>query len=263
MTEQLATVMVELLVEGAFDRLPVDVGFHELSYSRIGYGADIDLGGMLVDELMARGLARPSEDGASVPLHPTVRTTILVLLAQLARTAGPRRNLRVHPATSNVTAVRDLMSMLSREPLPSSGHVLSLDLEPVSLDLAAVPLDEVLGFRETHLGAHKMYMSELQRVIAELGSVDSAAEREVLLNERRDEIADAARQLQRTARHAFGKNLASWALGLAGGAWAVATGDPIGLALSSVALLPGFVPGVQQATAYSYLFAVRNEFRPR
>src|SRR5665213_2608964 len=62
-TEQLATLMVDLLAAGAFDDLPTEQHFAALSYTRLGYGADVGLGEMLVDELAARGLARPTEDG--------------------------------------------------------------------------------------------------------------------------------------------------------------------------------------------------------
>jgi len=59
--ECLAEVIVELLTNGAFDELPGDVGFQELSQSRVGYAADVGLADMVVEELEARGLARPSE----------------------------------------------------------------------------------------------------------------------------------------------------------------------------------------------------------
>src|SRR5258708_3738640 len=118
-TEELATVIVDLLAGGAFDELPTPAGgqFNELSYSRMGYGADVELSTMLVEELEAKGLARPSKDGVSVPLHPLVRTTILVVLGQLSRAAGERRGMAVHPATSDHRAMEDLLRTLAREPL--------------------------------------------------------------------------------------------------------------------------------------------------
>ena len=85
--EKPAEVMVDLLAGGVFDQLPETPYLAELSQSRIGYGADLELAEFLTDELRQRGLARPSEDGVSIPLHPVVRTTILVILGQLARGA--------------------------------------------------------------------------------------------------------------------------------------------------------------------------------
>ena len=94
MTNKLAEIIVELLTNGTFDELPQEKYFAELSQSRIGYGADVDLADFLVGELQAKGLARPSEDGVSIPLHPTVRTTILVILGQLSRISGEKHELR-------------------------------------------------------------------------------------------------------------------------------------------------------------------------
>jgi hypothetical protein len=87
MAERLATAVVDLLTMNAFDDLQESAYFAELSKSRLGYGVDFPLGSWLVDEFQQRGLARPCEDGVSIPLHPTLRTTILVILAQLCQTA--------------------------------------------------------------------------------------------------------------------------------------------------------------------------------
>jgi hypothetical protein len=85
MTEALIAAVTELVTEGAFDNLArPEYGYAELSRSRMGWNADIELSEMITEELIARDLARPSEDGVSVPLHPVVRTTFLVLLSQLA-----------------------------------------------------------------------------------------------------------------------------------------------------------------------------------
>ena len=105
----------------------------------MSYGVDFDLAEALVSELRAKGLAKPSEDGVSIPLHPTVRTAILVILSQLARSAGNKQNLSVHPATNDTRAVQDLIDTLSRDRMPSRDTVIAFDLEPVSLDLESVP----------------------------------------------------------------------------------------------------------------------------
>lgn len=259
LAEGLAEVMVELITNGAFDDLETHGYYHQLSYSRMGYGADVQLGEMLVEELMARSLAKPSEDGVSIPLHPDVRTTVLVILAQLARLRGQRANLLVSPATSHAEAVRDLIRTLSRDGMASSGHVVTLDLEPVGLDLDLVPLDEVLGFREAHHKEHQSYMRNLRRFLAELAGAEPEA-RTQLLVERQVELAETAHVLRRTARLAFGKNLASWSLGIAGGVWAAAAKDPLGIALSAVGLIPGVIPDPKQVSAYSYLFTARSAF---
>ena len=256
---KLAEVVTELLTNGTFDDLPKTDYFSELSQSRIGYGADVKLAGSLVEELQAKGLARPSEDGVSIPLHPDVRTTILVLLAQLSRVAGRKREMKIHPVTNAPQAVADLVATLSRESMPSRGKVITLDLEPVAFDMTPIPLDDVLQFRAEHQDAHRAYMRDLRGFMAELAEIDNSNEREALLLKRRQEIADAAHDIQRSARQALGRNLRSWFLGITGGVWSA--GDPIGLALTAAGIASGIGPGVpERVSAYSYLFAANRTF---
>jgi hypothetical protein len=259
MAEKLATVVVELLTTGAFDDLPEEPYFEELSQSRLGYGTDVALASWLVDELKQKGLARPSEDGVSIPLHPEVRTAILMILGQLARLRGTETGLLVHPATSNLGAVEDLLRLLAREPLPSAGHIVAFDLEPVTLDLGAVPLDEVLGYRQEYQGTHRAYMRDVRRFASDLAGIPDEGDREAALLARRDELSNAGRELQRNARKAFGKNLAAWSLGLGGSWWSAKRGDPIGLALAALGVAAAAVPDSPAVSAYSYLFRVQRQ----
>jgi hypothetical protein len=258
MAEKIASTVVSLLTSGAFDDLPEAPYFAELSQSRIGYGADVALAGWLVDELIGKGLARPSEDGVSIPLHPFIRTTILVLLGQLARQRGADENLSINPATNNGEAVRDLLRVLSRERMPSATHVVAFDLEPVTLDLETVPLGDVLGYRRENQTAHKTYMRDVRRFAAELAAIEDRDARESLLLERREELADASRELQRSARTAFGKNLAAWSFGLAGSWWSVRHGDVLGLTLAALPGIAALTPDKETVGAYSYIFDVQR-----
>ena len=218
----------------------------------------------LVSQLQAKGLARPSEDGVSIPLHPAVRTTILVILAQLARSAGNKQNLSVHPATYDGCALQDLIDTLSRERMPSRDSVITFDLEQVSFNMDSVPLDELLQFRSEHRVAHRSYMRDLRGFMAELAEVSLPEEREALLLQRRREIADAAHDLQRSTRRALGRNLPSWSFGLAGGVWSATAGDPFGLVLAALGLVSGILGSTgadsNRVAAYSYLFRVEHTF---
>ena len=264
MARSLAKAVSGLLVNGVFDDLPKEVYFHELSQSRMGYAADVDLAKSLVAELQAKGLARASEDGVSIPLHPAVRTTILVILAQLARSAGNRQNLSVHPTTHNRCAIQDLIDTLSRNRMSSRDSVIAFDLEPVSFNMDSVPLDELLQFRVEHQFEHRAYMRDLRGFMAELAEVGLPEEREVLLLKRRQEIADAAHDLQRSTRRALRRNLPSWSFGIAGGVWSATSGDPLGLVLAALGLASGIL-GLEgtdssKVAAYSYLFRVERNF---
>ena len=261
MTEQLAEVMVELLTNGAFDDLPEEERFHELSNSRLGFSSDVELARMLVEELAAKGLARPSEDGVSVPLHPTVRKTVLVVLGQLSRPAGARRNLAIHPTTNNPREIDNLIRTLARDQMPSAGRVINLDLHQVSFDLDPVPLDDLLEFRDEHRDGHKAYMRDLRGFMAELAQIDDTGDRERLLRERLQEIDDAAHDLRRVTRRSLVKTRGGFSLGLAGTAWSLAGGDILGMLLGAAGVTLGLVPDRPgTATAYSYLFASRRRF---
>lgn len=263
-TEKLAEIMVYLLAEGVFDDLEESSYFAELSQSRLGYHADITLAEFLVDELEQRGLARPSEDGVSIPLHPTIRTTILVFLGQLVRSEGERHGIEIHPITSSPTAAMDLAEVLSRNSMPSCERVVKLDLETVTLDLSMIPLEEVLQLREEHKESHKSYMRSLRGFLYELGRLKDPAEREAELQKRRQEIADMAHDNQRTMTQSFGKNVASWSMGITGGAWSVGTGDVLGAALGILGLGSGLLPNREDVVgAYTYLFDVTSAFGSR
>ena len=258
MANQLAEIVVELLTNGVFDDLLKTEPFHELSRSRIGYDADVKLADFLVDELRTRDLARPSEDGVSIPLHPTVRTTILVILGQLSRVAGIERGLAIHPTTDNSMIIDDLIATLSRKSMPSHNKVVTIGGEPVIPRLDSVPLDDLLQFRIEHQDTHKAYMRDLQRFMIELASIDVPEDRETLLLERSREITDAAHNLQQSTSKAF-KSLVSCTFTVAGGAWATFTGDLFGLALSGAGMLfDKLFRERDTVTAYSYLFDIQS-----
>lgn len=94
--EALTDLLDALLTGGALDQLDRGTPFAELSYSRLGAYGDAGLAELLVSELQDRGLAKPSEDGVSVPLHPVVRSLILVALPPT--TARSRRGRRIRAA---------------------------------------------------------------------------------------------------------------------------------------------------------------------
>jgi hypothetical protein len=264
MTEELSEVMVELITSGTFDDLETTGYYAALSRSRMGWDADVELAGMVIEELEVRKLARPSQDGVSVPLHPVVRTTVLVLLSQFARGAGQRRGLNLHPTTNRRAPVAALVQTLARAPLPSAGHIVALDLQTVTVDLATVPLDEVVQFRKEHGRSYREYARDLRHLLVELGPLPEQ-DRERLLLDRQEKLADQAADLWSTARRAWRQpyrqpQLASLSLGAAGAVWeAVGHHD---LITALLALAGGIVGALassgRTAGAYSYLFEAQQ-----
>ena len=262
MTEQLTEAVVELITGGAFDDLPKDEPFAELSMSRMGYGAVEDLAAMVYEELERRGVASPTEDGVSIPMHWRIRSVYLLLLAQLARAAGKRHGIDLHPATNAPWAQEALGSFFNLKPMPSRGHVVSLDVETVSIDLDDVPLDDVLGFRANHADAYRKYMADLRSFALQLSLADEA-DRDPLLADRRAALEEEARRLTGRVRREFRskKKVTGFGLGLAGAAWSVATLNPVPAVLGALGAIAGMAPDPGVGSAYSYLFEARRTLR--
>lgn len=256
--ELLAMAVVNLIAAGFFDHLPKSDNFAELSRSRTGWSADAELSDWLVQELVSRDLARPSSDGVSVPMHPVVRTTILVLLAQQARSTGMRHGLDLHPVAGYGRPLGDLISVLSMERSPSAGHVVELDLEAVSIDLSIVPLDDLLQFRADHGREFREYARNLQRFVSELALLGEDDRRSRIID-RQEELADAASDLRRATKKRWYKPFGKASLGLAGAAWNAATNDPFAalLGVGTSVLDSREVPSI---TAYSYLLRIDKRF---
>src|SRR5439155_7765360 len=122
-----------MIRSGRFDRLRRDgTAFHELSYSRIGGYGDAELADALLKELKARKLARDTEDGVSVPMHPVVRSTVLVLLAQILRPKGDDLGMELLPTTDQPQLVEALCEFLSLSKPASARAVVAFDLETVA-----------------------------------------------------------------------------------------------------------------------------------
>ena len=261
--ESLIAALTELITTGTFDRLgdyPSHL-YQELSTSRLGSSADPGLFGMITDEPIQRGLARPSEDGVSVPLHPVVRTTVLVLLSQLSRDAGRRAGMNLHPATTSRRTINELLRVLSLSASPSAGHLVALDLETVGVDLRSVPLSDILEFRASHGEAYRSYARNVREQVRILGLLEPQ-ERESAIRDRQAEFKETAEDLKATALKKWRNPAAFFTLSAAGAGWMVTHGhDPIGALLALLAAgfsLPS-VNSAQAVTAYSYVFAAQRE----
>jgi len=260
-TSQLADIVIGLLASGAFDDLSPNVPFRELSQSRLGSGTDVELATWVIDELIAKDLARPSPDPRWVPLHPVVRTTILVVLSQLARSVGRARGLTLHPTTWNPAEAESLIDTLSLPKSASAGHVVTLDLDPVGIDLGAVPLDAVLEFRAEHGSKYTAYMRDVHGLAARLALAADAVERETLRAERIENLAIAARDLRTLASTSLSVDAATIAIGITGAAWDVKQNDKFGLALLGVGLVvAALASDPPHADAYSYVVTAGKDF---
>ena len=257
-TEKLVGALTDVITSGALDSLGTEhTHFRELSYSRLGGFGDAELARMIVEELKVRGLARDTEDGVSVPLHPMVHSLVLVLLAQILVPHGRQLGLVLEPATDRADLVKALTEFLSLPSVPSAGNVVATDMEIVGVDLGSVPLDEVLSYRTAHQKDYRAYRLAIRRFVRDL-SLLPPRDRAAALIDRGEEIEDLARDIKRRSRKAW-KQPASFGLSIAGAAWSATSGDPIGLIIGTGATLLGCVGSTPvDCGAYSYLFRVAD-----
>ncbi|MFN2627983.1 MAG: hypothetical protein ABR569_05015, partial [Gaiellaceae bacterium] len=238
-SEALASGIADVLAGGALDQLPAAGPFQALSWSRMGGYGDEGLARMLLEELQERGLARQSEDGVSIPLHPLVRSLFLVLLSQILREAGPRVGLELSPTTDRPEIHDALVQLLNlQSPTPTAGQVVNLDVELIGPDLSAVPLDEVLDFRAAHGDEFRAYARRLRQVVCDLALVPTDEQARVL-GDRREEIREAGEALRGGPIKTLG-SVAAIGLGIAGGVVSAATGAPVGGLLAAASAGAGF-----------------------
>ncbi len=260
-TQELATAIGGLVRSGVFDSMKTrGTAFHELSYSRLGGYGDPALAETILKELKQRRLARKSKDGVSVPMHPVVRSTVLVLLAQILRPKGPHLGMELSPATDHPQLVEALSELLAGGLPASAGRVVAFDLETVAPDLSSVPLDEVLGFRKVHHREFREYARNVRQFVREVSTLP-VREREKAFRDRQEQIRDLASDLKNTGRKAW-RRPASFALTITGAAWKWQTGDPIGALLAAAGAVGAAVGGGRtEVNAYSYLFQARSRYR--
>src|SRR5438874_13657469 len=104
------STMTDIIGSGALDSLAKEkTAFHELSMSRLGYAGDERLAKMIFEQLKKRGLARETEDGLSIPMHPMIRSLILTLLSQILRSHGDNMHAELNPVTDRSRLIESLV----------------------------------------------------------------------------------------------------------------------------------------------------------
>ena len=258
-TEKLSAAMTEVINSGVLDKLDKNGEFHEISYSRMGGYGEEQLAKQLLETLKAKGLARDSEDGKSIPMQPMVRSLILVLLSQILRPHGEKLGAELSPATDRPQLVQALQELLSLPDAPSAAHVVAMDLETISVDLRLVPMDEVLGFRKEHFADHRKYIRGIHRLTRDLAALPVQA-REDELAARQEEIQALSNKIKSVSRKAW-RQPATFALGMTGAFWKYQGHDAIGALFGVAAAVLGLKASEKVDTgAYSYLFRANSRY---
>lgn len=259
-TEKLATVMTGLINSGALDELLADRGnrssFGSLSMSRLGFHGNKAIATDLFRLLKERGLADDTRDGVSVPIHGAVRALILVLLAQILRTAGHEMGVTLSPATDQerlVKALTEITTSGQQAAAPTNADVIAFDMATVGVDMSKVPMDELLDFRQQNHVQHRNYILKVRQFARELSTVP-AEERAARWEQREEELNSISQQLRNSSRRSWRK-AASLACSLAGVVWTVQSGDLIAATFAGGSAVFGFDLNKEKAGVYSYLFS--------
>ena len=136
--------------------------------------------------------------------------------------------------------------------------MVSHDLDVVTLNLASVPLDEVLAFRDEHGAEYRAYARHLRSFVREIGTLE-ARDRASALVDRHEDLADTAEDLRKLARRSWRRPMASFSLGIAGAAVALAAGNLPTAAIAVGGGLLGLRRQSDPGTAYAYLFRAQRE----
>lgn len=256
--ERLSEELAKVIASGALDKLPDSGGFAELSWSRLGGLANPALAKVTLEKLKTLGLARDSEDGFSVPLHGTVRSLVLVLLAQILKERGPDIGLDLCPATDVPDVHSALCELMGAVAPAGPADVVEVDLQFVAPDLSAMPIDELLDFRKRHAAQYRAYARDLRRVVRDLRGAEPR-ERDAILADRREALVSAAEDLKRGPLRDVATS-GVMAVGLLAGVAGVLEGSEISGALGALAAVGAVAAAPRKPPeTFSYLFAMRRE----
>jgi hypothetical protein len=259
-TKQLADAMEHVFTRDALNQLDTSVGFHSLSFSRVGWFGSQEIAARLLTELRRRNLARESEDGFSIPMHPAVRVLILTFLAQILRANAASRGVDLAPATDRGEMIQALtFALVGENPNVSAGDVVASDLETVGVDLSVVPMNELLDFRAKHLREHREYARVVRQFVRDF-SAAPLLRRDKAFEDRRAEIRDLASDLRELSRKAW-KRPVAFALGVAGTAAGMGSGPVESGILGILGAIAGYEGQSEPLSAYSYLFRAAQQLR--
>lgn len=206
----------------------------------------------LLAELRQRGLISGEVEDTVVRMDPATRLLILTALAALVHERSADMGLDLSlVAFHNSNTPRSAWSRKSHGELTvvqSDGHTISreslefrtfwTDLQEVGVDLAAVPLDEILQFRQEHGLQYRAYLRNLRSFVNDLER--AGTDHNDILDrflERREELRDQGNDLRRLSRKTFRLRAAILSVTIAATAWSSYHGDEVAALLSSLSRL--------------------------
>jgi hypothetical protein len=167
-------------------------------------------------------------------------------------------DVSIQPVIDNEDAA-SFVSMIIGSHDAGRAKIVVGDLAQVGVDLSAVPLDEVLGFRADYGAEYRRYSGDVRRFALELSLMGGADQRSALM-ERREELKDRAERLRRVGLTAFARQTVIFGFGCAGAAWTLVHGhDPLGAAFIAGAATAGITKSDPEAIGAAYTYILRAE----
>ena len=113
--------------------------------------------------------------------------------------------ITLSPTTDQWRLVKALNEIISgsETPAASIGDIVSFDMSMVGVDLAGVPMDEVLDFRNQNYSQHRKYSLSVRSFAREL-SLMPTEERQTVFEQRQEELNEVAREIRNANRKAWG-----------------------------------------------------------
>jgi hypothetical protein len=168
-------------------------------------------------------------------------------------------DVAIQPVIDNQNAALFVNAVMGSQ-AEDLGKIVVGDLAYVGIDFSAIPLDEVLDFRREHGSEYRDYSREVRQFVLSLSWMPEVDRSDAIIS-RRDEPADRAEDLRRRGRAAFKRELIALGFGLAGAAWTLVSGDPLGAAFAAGAAAASLSkPTVAPiGAAYSYILRAKTE----
>lgn len=238
----------------------------EFYISKFGAAVDSRLVDDLVEELKKRELATPLFSKHSVAMHPVLGVLVLGEIAKHVVRHGLTNGYDLFPSTDNGQLHRMVKERGGEIDVSATTKVIASDFEAAGIELGAVPVDEIVSFRQEHRDLLNRYRLGLMEAAEELVLRADKYE-QTLLKERRERFATDKAAVERYYREWL-KGKARLGMGVVGALGHLAlmesygaTKHAIGAAKSLVKAIPGLSsPTPPATTRMTFLLAAGQRF---
>lgn len=230
----------------------------QFSSARRRRGGGCTASDLLAAELTRRGLLDGELVDGIVKMDCVARFFLLIAVAKGLTRAAHSFGMELAPFTDD-RLWYDLRLYGNRDTV---GHTITSDLFEVGVDLSAVPLDEVLSFRESYGDQYREYMRSVRQFVFDLAQLDDQT-RERRYYDRREEMLDMSADLRRLMRRNLSQAGAAISVAGVSAVWTGVRGDIIGSVLSAILAVMTLPIQSRIENSFTYLFSVRDNLSMR